>query len=300
MNRKIISVLFLTYFFLYGFSQPAPIIDFQLNLINENDFFFNRQFINPSFVNDSSKFQADVISHEKWVANPSEPFDQVFLINHKLACINSSVGVISKFTSNSIYDNQIYKLNYIKTFELSDKSKIKLGINFGFSRLKLESDNSIVLNSHPYYIFSPYWSNNINLDLGFTYTYLNHNVGVSFLDIFEPRFYIYNISSPYIHRSLLVSYSPIIKINETFKLVPEIIFIKNSEYHNFVINAKILFKNKFTAGLIYDNRFTKNYGLMVSGILFKYMDFGYIFDLSLPNQSNRFGYHSLKLGIIIK
>src|SRR5271157_4072549 len=100
MIKKIVLGFLLSYFALCGFSQQAIITTYPLTVINENDIVFDRQIINPSILNDTFKFQADYIQHQQLMGYEDSPNDFSYLLNYHLTPLNSSIGVISRFSNS--------------------------------------------------------------------------------------------------------------------------------------------------------------------------------------------------------
>ena len=288
--KRFILVNLFSFLVFSAFSQQGIIWTYPSTIINENDIFFNKQIINPSTINDTFKVQTDFIAHQQWLGYENSPNYLEFLFNGHLNFLNSYMGVISKSSTYGPIKDQRLKFNITSAFSFNEKSKIRFGINFGLSRFKIFTDQLELTNiSDPYYAINIDWKYNPNLDLGLTYSFLNQNIGISCLDCLTSKLYFGNLSTTLAQRTYTFNYFSTIKINSFINLLPEIYVLKYSAEHDYAINCTVQFKNILKTGLLYDYR-NKSCGIMVSGLLFKYFDLGYIFDMMLsPIQSKAFG-----------
>jgi hypothetical protein len=299
MKKKLLYLFICLYIPVGGFTQQL-VGPLNINNIGENIVFFDRQTLNPSFVNDTSRFYAGFVFHEQWVGMSNSPSDKTFSMNGRTPVLNSTIGFNSRFFSFSTFNYETYSLNFRNSFLVNNRSGISLGINVKYSRLKF-SANIPGIVEYPVIAYNSDWTHTFDIDFGLTFSYLNHNIGLSIQNFLASKPGTNHTFQDLLNQeSYILNYFPVFRISKSVNLLPEVIFIRMYNSNSYIINAKVNLWNWFNAGLIYDDRYDKSYGLMLSVFIFRYFEMGYASVLSSSSRTSTTGFHSFKLGVIIK
>jgi type IX secretion system PorP/SprF family membrane protein len=298
MTKKIGLFLVTGLIMINIYSQQAESISVYLpiDIVNSKDAFWNRKVINPSLSNDTIAIEACLISNQQWLGLKDAPTEDNITLTGRIPKTNSIIGMDLGYRWSYKFKNQILRFNYSYKIDLNDKSDIKTGVNLGFSRYRFDP-NQIYIPGIGVSVSN--WSYYPNLDLGLTYRRLNQNIGISYLDMYKSSlksdFSTYDITK----RILVINYFSSYTITSSMKVIPELIVYSASHKTNLMLKGNISLHDKLFAGLVFDNSIS-TFGILISGVVFKYFEIGYIFENVNSANIYSYGSHNLKLGILIK
>ncbi|HCT30442.1 MAG TPA: hypothetical protein DIW31_06855 [Bacteroidales bacterium] len=270
---------------------------FPISDITNRNVFFNRKDINPSQINDTVRFDAYWLSHKELAGYSNSPRDNLFSVSGNVFNTRSLYGIEFELYKNDGFRKQTLKFTYGYKFRLNEKSNIKAGTSFGFSKF------SILTNS--WYMSDPTiettnWSKNPNVNVGITYNWLYHNIGLSYLDIIKSYSEFenneYNVSTTIITANYFATF----KLPRNFNISPELILADYLGKINIILKGTVTYHEKFTLGFI-AGQYDVNFGIMSKCLLFNKVELGYLFEKINDSNVNAGSYaHNFKLGFILK
>lgn len=299
MVKKSIFLSTILLLAIYVYPQESPIHgDLPINSIRFQNIFFSRRDINPSLTDDSIKFEANLLANYTVIGYENSPRKYFYSIASKLFKTKSLLGLQLGFEEGSSFKAQSLKINYRYNLKINEKSNFKMGINLGLLRTSFFSTNLYFVDYIQ--IVSRYsdWGYQPTMDIGLTYSRLNQNIGVSYCGMNES--YIESPLSRYyiIDKIFVGNYYSNYKITNRLKLTPELLIYRSSHETNIVLKSVLSYRDKISIGGLVDQ--SAYFGVMLSGILFKKFEIGYLYESITEHSLYEEGTHSFKFGLLLK
>jgi hypothetical protein len=281
----------LIFFYLcIGFAVNAQqdIIDEPIDLLQENDVFFNQKLINPTFLTDSNRVCVDYVAYEKILENTIR--NGGFSVSGETCLSSNSIGLNVDFRKFWHYRHRSLTASFKHKFTLKNKSVFDIGLNLGLLQYDLNPFNPFIDLSID---TEPVWAGIPLINLGMAYKYRNHSFALSY-DMLSTT-----VSSGFAERDLkktgiIASYRSYFKVTNRFMLSPELYGCFQSDEKYGIVAIKFNYFNKLSGGILYNTK--ESIACQLSVIILKRIKFGYSIGSC---KSNTINLYSLNLGLII-
>ena len=303
MSKRILFSILLVSIGVDVFSQQESVIQYCLpfNVIVPENLIYNRKHINPSLTNDTISFEASMIAHYQFIGYVNSPKNYVYSVGGKIPKTKNILGIDLGFEKNGRVQSQLLKINYSYRFTINERSDIKAGVNLGLARFKIISSNLDIQGNIGDPLFTSGFSNwgyQPIIDLGVLYRRKNQNIGLAYLGMIKS--YIVSGFSKVLltDRVIVFNYFSNYKLSNRLEIVPEIIVSNSISKTDIFLKGILLYREKFSAGMLIGS--SSHYGFMLSCLFFRNVEMGYICELKKEPILNTYGYHTIKLGLILK
>ncbi len=252
-----------------------------------SQYMFNTISINPAYAGSRETISVVGLHRNQWVGLAGGPTTSTFSVHSPLK--NEKIGLgLSVINDELGFENFIFAYgNFSYTLDLSEKTKLALGISAGFTHYSLDIEGFL---NDPSVAVDPFFSNFTNR--------WNPNVGVGFY-LHQERWY-FSLSAP---RLLNTNYNEsaldpnidyqalerigyfitggyVFDLNENLKLKPStLVKVTNGAPISFDVSAHLLFNEKLWLGGSYRyNRDTSTVGALADFQVSQQMRIGYAYE----------------------
>lgn len=286
--------LLITILYVRAFSQQDP---------QFSQYMFTHAYMNPAYVGINNQTEILGLYRSQWTGIKSSsdglsgvPYTQMVSASTKIRAINSGVGL---YVANDIIaslTNTYIKGSYAYHFDLTENTKLSLGVNAGIYRSEVDVQKLNPNDPNDPRIAFVAMNPTTTFDLGAGLWLQNKNFysGLSFNHLNQPNLFkqaSYNNSKLYRHYYFTAGYNA--RLNENWVLTPSILAkgdLKKFSNLQFDLTALLIYDNyKFWGGVSYRHLdavvaligigFLKNNALRI----------GYAFDLTIIGNAAKSG-----------
>jgi type IX secretion system PorP/SprF family membrane protein len=274
------------------FSQQAP--ELRDNMVSEfegSDIYFNRKIINPAFNTDTTFLKSNILSYNRLQGIPEARESKTLSTEIHFSKLNNSWGIdFGRLSENKIKSYQ-FRTNFCQGININKASNLYVGINAGVYKFRnSEYDNSFFISKEDW-IIAPLF------DLGLTYQFTYNTLGFSYCNMVNTKYIRITEEYDFIKNNINFSYQYNLKINENFILKPEVLISYDFDRATTFLNAMLLYKRNLSFGINYNTN--EALDIMISGIVFKYLALGYVFEYSNDEYKYSLGTHTFKVGFLL-
>jgi len=296
-RKKLLIIIFFGLIGMDVFAQQDQ--DFNLlplSEISSQNIFFNRKGINPSLINDTVRLDAYLVSHKEVAGYSYSPRDILFSVSGNVFNTKNLYGIEFETYKNGEFKKQTIKFSYGYKFNLNEKSNIKAAASVGFVKFSLPSDSWYILGTK----VENEWGNSPCANAGITFNWLNHNIGISYLNFISSYYEYENIDYNLSHKVFTANYFSTFKISRNFNASPEIVLADHSGIADIIFKGNISYRERFTIGFFLRHS-ESTFGFMAKCLLFNKIELGYLLEKINHSILSGGNYaHNFKLGVIIK